>query len=485
MSSHLVNIYKSNLSLLTDLYQLTMANGYWKAGVHNREAVFHLFYRTNPFKNPFAIAAGLELVIDFLKQFRFKKDDVKYLASLKGNDGMPLFERSFLRYLRHMKFECSIDAVPEGSVVFPHEPILRIQGPLLQAQLLETALLNMINFSTLIATKASRITRAAKQDVVLEFGLRRAQGIDGAITASRSAFIGGCHATSNVLAGKLFGIPVRGTHAHSWVMSFHSEQEAFEAYGEAMPNNSIFLVDTYDTLEGVKNAIKTGKRLRKMGYPLNGIRLDSGNLEELSKMARKMLDIAGFSNAEIVASNDLDEHAIQELKQARSPITVWGVGTRLVTAAGQGALNGVYKMAALKDDSGDWQYKIKLSEDKGKISTPGILQVKRLWNEKGFPVADVIYNVEKKSGMPQIHDMNTGRIFNFEGLTESDILVPVFKNGKLVYQSPNIEAIRSHSLKQQALFEHTFAIGYTVGLEKSLFETKQFLIDQFKKPVLV
>jgi nicotinate phosphoribosyltransferase len=485
MSSHISKIYQADLSLLTDLYQLTMAYGHWKSGTHEKEAVFHLFYRNNPFQNPYAINAGLDLVIDYLKHFRFKKDDIRYLESLEGSNDRPLFEKGFLRYLKQLRFECSIDAVPEGTVVFPHEPLLRVRGPLLQAQLLETVFLNLINFSTLIATKASRISRAAKNNTVLEFGLRRAQGIDGALTASRSAYIGGVHATSNVLAGKLFDIPVKGTHAHSWVMSFSSEQEAFDKYAGAMPNNSVLLVDTYDTIEGIKNAIKTGKRLKKMGYPLNGIRLDSGNLEDLSKAAREMLDMAGFHNTAIVASNDLDEHAIQELKQNNSPITVWGVGTRLITARGGGALNGVYKMAALKDDLGHWQYKIKLSEDMGKISNPGILQVKRLYNDKGFPIADVIFNEEDFSDKSEIHEMKTGRIFNFESRKETDLLVPVFDKGKLVYKAPDIHEIREYSLKQQALFEHTFAIGYTVGLESRLFNTKQSMIEKRHVPVLV
>ncbi len=485
MSSHLTNIYKTDLSLLTDLYQLTMAYGYWKAGIHDKEAVFHLFYRSNPFKNPYAITAGLDLVIDYLKHFKFSKQDTKYLESLTGNDGKPLFDKAFLRYLRKMDFQCSLDAIPEGSVVFPHQPLIRVRGPLLQAQLLETALLNLMNFSTLIATKASRIVRAAKQDVVLEFGLRRAQGIDGALTASRSAYIGGVNATSNVLAGKIFDIPVKGTHAHSWVMSFDSEQEAFDTYGDALPNNSILLVDTYDTIEGIKNAIRTGQRLKKMGFPLSGIRLDSGDLGELSKTAREMLDMAGFHNAAIVASNDLDEHAIHHLKQNNSPITVWGVGTRLVTAKGQSALNGVYKMAALKDDSGEWQYKIKLSEDVGKISNPGILQVRRLFNDKGYPLADVIYNQEEFSDKSEIHEMKTGRIFNFESRKEADLLIPVFDQGKLIYDAPDIHKIREYSLKQQALFEHTFAIGYTVGLETTLHQTKRLMIEKLQKHKLL
>src|SRR5688572_20045473 len=285
-------IYKHSLALLTDLYELTMAHGYWKAGVDAKEAVFHLFFRQNPFGSGFSIACGLGYVIDFLKDFRFDEGDTRYLSGLTGNDGRPIFEPEFLSTLRALEITCDIDAIPEGTVVFPHEPLLRVRGPIGQCQLLETALLNLINFQTLIATKAARICISARGDPVLEFGLRRAQGVDGGLAASRAAYIGGCAGTSNVLAGKIFGIPVRGTHAHSWVMSFDTEIEAFRAYADAMPNNCVFLVDTYDTLTGVQHAIEMGKWLRKRGHKLTGVRLDSGDLAWLSIEARRMLDAA-------------------------------------------------------------------------------------------------------------------------------------------------------------------------------------------------
>ncbi|MCA9445228.1 MAG: nicotinate phosphoribosyltransferase, partial [Candidatus Omnitrophica bacterium] len=303
-------IYRTGLGLLTDLYQLTMAYGYWKTGRAEREAVFHLFFRKNPFKGGYTIAAGLQYVADFVEGFRFSADDIQYLSILTGNDEKPLFEPSFLEYLADLDLRLDVDAVPEGTVVFPHEPLVRVKGPILQCQILETPLLNFINFQSLIATKASRIVTATGGEPVLEFGLRRAQGIDGGLAASRAAYIGGCDATSNVLAGKLFGIPVRGTHAHSWVMSFHNELSAFQEYAEAMPNNCVFLVDTYDTIEGVRNAIEVGKELRESGHEMVGIRLDSGDLAYLSIEARKLLDEAGFPNAAIVASNDLDEGII-------------------------------------------------------------------------------------------------------------------------------------------------------------------------------
>ncbi|HTV17340.1 MAG TPA: nicotinate phosphoribosyltransferase, partial [Polyangiaceae bacterium] len=333
--------------LLTDLYQLTMASGYFRSGRARDEAVFHLFFRTHPFGGSYAIAAGLEAVVELVEGFRFGADDVEYLASLADDGGGPLFAADFLDYLRALRLRVDIDAVPEGSLVFAHEPLVRVRGRLLEAQLLETALLNRVNFQTLIATKATRVCQAAAGQPVLEFGLRRAQGVDGGLSASRAAYIGGCVATSNVLAGKQYGIPVRGTHSHSWVMSFDTELEAFEAYADAMPDNCLFLVDTFDTLEGVQNAIRVGQRLRLRNKRLRGIRLDSGDLAWLSIQARRMLDGAGFSDAVIVGSNDLDERVIESLRHQGAAISVWGVGTRLVTAYDEPALGGVYKLGLI------------------------------------------------------------------------------------------------------------------------------------------
>ncbi|HYG65445.1 MAG TPA: nicotinate phosphoribosyltransferase, partial [Thermoanaerobaculia bacterium] len=310
----LTRLYGERLALLTDLYQITMAYAYWKSGTFRKEAAFHLHYRKNPFGGGYAVACGLEPVLDFLEGFRFGDEELGYLAGLRGNDGAPLFERSFLDYLREMTFQCDVDAIPEGTVVFPQEPLLRVAGPIVQCQILETALLNLINFQTLVATKASRVCLAADGDPVIEFGLRRAQGIDGGLAAARAAYVGGCVATSNLLAGHLFDIPVKGTHAHSWVMSYPSELEAFQAYAEALPNNCVFLVDTYDTLEGVRNATRAGRWLREHGHEMVGIRLDSGDLAYLSIEARKILDEAGFPEAGITASNDLDEEVITSLK---------------------------------------------------------------------------------------------------------------------------------------------------------------------------
>ena len=286
-----------SLALLNDLYQLTMSHGDRKAGLENKESVFHLFFRRRPFNGGFTVAAGLESVVDYLENFRFDESDVSYLSTLKSSEGEPLFDPAFFDYLLNLKFTCQVDAVPEGTVVFPYEPLVRVQGPLIQCQLLESPLLNLINFPTLIATKAARVCIAARGDSVMEFGLRRAQGIGGALTASRASYIGGCNSTSNVLAGKMFGIPVQGTHSHSWVMVFDDELESFLTYAKTMPGNAVFLVDTYDTLEGVKKAIQAGKYLEEHGKKFLGIRLDSGDLAYLSIKSRQLLDAAGFFNA--------------------------------------------------------------------------------------------------------------------------------------------------------------------------------------------
>lgn len=475
--------YNQSLALLTDLYQLTMAYGYWKAGVDGKEAAFHLTFRKHPFQGGFAIACGLQYVIDYLEHFSLDDSDIAYLSSLKGNDGKPLFEKSFLQYLREVKFSCDIDGIPEGTAVFPHEPLIRVQGPIIQCQILETVLLNILNFQTLIATKAARMALATRGEPILEFGLRRAQGIDGALAASRAAYIGGCSATSNVLAGKLFGIPVRGTHAHSWVMSFDDEMEAFKAYAKAMPNNCVFLVDTYDTLDGVRKAAEVGQWLRTQGHEMVGIRLDSGDLAYLSIEARKILDAAGFQKAAIVGSNDLDETIIQSLKDQGATINIWGVGTKLVTAYDQPALGGVYKLSAIRDPGGEWKYKVKLSEQSIKVSNPGIQQVRRYSSGQGF-VADVIYDVNTSmtGGCVMVDPMDMTRQKRIPGDTKFvDLLVPIFRQGKRVYETPGLSNIKSMVQEQLGLFHQGVKRfvnphQYPVGLEKSLYALKTELI---------
>ena len=478
------SIYRHSLALLTDLYQLTMAYGYWKLGKSDQEAVFHLYFRNNPFKGGFSVACGLEAAVDYVKQLRFDPDDLEYLASLTGNDGNPLFEKGFLDALGNMYWSVDVDAIPEGTVVFPGEPLVRVRGPILQCQLLETPLLNLINFPTLIATKAARLCMAARGEPVIEFGLRRSQGIDGSLTACRAAYIGGCVATSNVLAGKLFGIPLRGTHAHSWIMSFDDEVEAFEAYAEVMPNNCVFLVDTYDTLEGVRHAAAIGCRLKTLGHRMAGIRLDSGDLAYLSIEARKILDEAGLVDAEIVASNDLDEYLIESLKQQGAKITVWGVGTKLATAYDQPALGGVYKLSAVRDSSNDpWRYKLKASEQRAKVSYPGILQVRRYLDDGQF-YADMIYSEPEGPGatltLVDPKDATRFKMMDPKSTFE-DLLVPVFRKGQCVYDLPALNVIQQRAKTQIALLHPTVCRfvnphEYPVGLERSLNDLRNELL---------
>ncbi|MCL4205741.1 MAG: nicotinate phosphoribosyltransferase [Pirellulaceae bacterium] len=439
-------------ALLTDLYQLTMAYGFWKSGMADRCAVFHLGFRKHPFGGQYAVACGLAQVVEFLRALRFTDGDLKYLASLRGGDSNALFDDEFLRYLGELRFACDMDAVVEGTVVFAHEPLLRIRGPLLQAQIVETALLTLVNFPTLVATKAARIAGVAGGRPVLEFGLRRAQGVDGGVTASRAAYIGGCAATSNVLAGKLYGIPVKGTHGHSWVMAFDSELEAFQRYADAMPANCIFLVDTYGTLDGVRHAIQVGRQLGDKGFRMLGIRLDSGDLVALSQQARRMLNEAGMSEAAIVASGDLDEYEISRLLTAGAEIDVWGVGTRLATAFDEPALAGVYKLAALQAPNGHWTYRLKLSDQQAKTSDPGILQVRRFYQADSIPVADAVY--DEATGIearPSVVSWDGSSPIRLDAPTKSeDLLVPVFRAGRLVYDPPDAATARGRTQSQWA-----------------------------------
>ncbi|QDU93523.1 nicotinate phosphoribosyltransferase [Lignipirellula cremea] len=476
-------VYRTSLALLTDLYQLTMAYGYHRTGAAEQEAVFHLTFRKSPFGGEYALACGLATAIDWLEDFHFAADDLEYLATLTGSDDKPLFDDHFLAMLGVLELACDIDAVPEGTVVFPHEPLIRVQGPLVHCQLLETALLNILNFQTLIATKAARVCHEAQGDPVLEFGLRRAQGIDGGLSASRAAFAGGCAATSNLLAGKLYDIPVKGTHAHSWVMTFDSELEAFAAYAGALPNNCVFLVDTYNTVDGVRHAIEIGLLLRKQGAEMVGVRLDSGDLAELSIQARKLLDEGGFPEARIVASNDLNEQLIRDLKQQGAQINVWGVGTQLATAYDQPALGGVYKLAAIREPGEDWRYKVKLSEQAIKISNPGVQQVRRYLKDGKF-LGDSIY--DEPTGIAEPPSILLGeplpRTVTFDAADDStDLLVPIFRQGKRVYHPPRLTEVRERARQQLAGLSPAVTrlfnpAPYPVGLERSLYELKASLV---------
>jgi nicotinate phosphoribosyltransferase len=525
-------IYRPSLALLTDLYELTMAYGYWKLGRLEQQACFHLFFRKEPFAGGYAIAAGLQYAVDLLEQFRFSGGDCAYLATLTGNDDRPLFEPAFLDYLAGLELAVDIDAVPEGTAVFAHEPLVRVSGPILDCQLLETALLNIINFQTLIATKSARVCRAARGEPVLEFGLRRAQGVDGGLTASRAAYIGGCAATSNVLAGKLFGIPVKGTHAHSWVMSFDSELEAFDAYSRVMPNNCVFLVDTYDSLEGVRRAVEVGKRLRARGHEMVGIRLDSGDLADLSIQARKILDEAGFPQAAVVASNELDEHIISSLHQQGAKVVIWGVGTSLVAGQDQPALGGVYKLSAVRNPGGEWEPRVKVSDQTAKVSTPGLLQIRR-FIEGGRFTADMIYDTltgaheateahegtdvreatdareaagrrarGDASSVPSPAALDDGKRNEIVDPADAtrrwaipvnaqheDLLVPIFRGGRRVYEPPTLEAVRVRVRDQMAaLPPGTLRLlnpqQYPVGLEPRLYAIKTRLILESRSAAL-
>jgi nicotinate phosphoribosyltransferase len=476
-------LYRPSLGLLTDLYQLTMAYAYWKSGMERLEAAFHLLFRRNPFGGGFTVACGLEYAIDLIESLRFTSEDLTWLAEVRGSDGEKLFDPAFLDYLGSLRLACDVDAVPEGTLVFPLEPMVRVTGPILHAQLIETPLLNLINFQSLIATKTARVVLAARGEPVLEFGLRRAQGLDGALAASRAAWVGGCASTSNVMAGRLFGIPVSGTHGHSWVMAFDDELSAFRAYAEALPNNCIFLVDTYDTRQGVRHAIQVGEELRAAGHEMLGVRLDSGDLAWLSVEARKMLDRAGFQKARILASNELDEQLVASLKEQGAAISGWGVGTRLVTGHPDAALGGVFKLTAVRKPGEAWRPKVKLSEQPIKTSIPGVMQVRR-FQSGAEAVADVIYDLGIPPGGPVVMvdplDPTRRRTIP-EGTPSADLLVPIFRAGRRVYEPPPLTEVRKrvsselsrfHSGVKRFVNPHV----YPVGLERGLHDLRTRLI---------
>jgi len=476
-------LYRPSLALLTDLYQLTMAYAYWKSGMEPLEAAFHVSFRRNPFGGGFTVACGLEYAIDLIESLRFEEEDLAYLAEVRGSDGEKLFDPAFLDHLGSLRLACDVDAVPEGTLVFPLEPMVRVTGPILQAQLIETPLLNLVNFQSLIATKAARVVLAARGDPVLEFGLRRAQGFDGGLAASRAAWVGGCAATSNVMAARLFGIPVSGTHGHSWVMAFDDELSAFRAYAEALPNNCIFLVDTYDTREGVRHAIQVGEELRARGHEMLGVRLDSGDLAWLSSEARKMLDEAGFTKARILASNELDERLVASLKEQGAAISGWGVGTRLVTGHPDAALGGVFKLTAVRKPGEAWRQKVKLSEQPIKTSIPGVLQVSRFQGD-AEAVADVIYDVglPPKGPVTMVDPLDPTRRRTIPAGTPSqDLLVPIFRAGRRVYDPPPLPEVRRRVADELSRFHagvkrFVNPHRYPVGLERGLHELRTRLI---------
>lgn len=475
-----------NLTLLTDLYELTMMQGYYKTKNDNR-VVFDAFFRENPFKGGYSIMAGLEQVIDYVKNLRFDEEDIEYLRSLH------IFEEDFLDYLKDFKFSGDIYAIPEGSIIFPREPLVKVIAPVMEAQLLETALLNIVNHQCLVATKASRVCDAAEGDGVMEFGLRRAQGPDAGTYGARAAVIGGCNGTSNVLAGKLFNVPVKGTHAHSWIMSFPDEYTAFKKYADLYPDACILLIDTYDTIKsGLPNAIRVFKEMKEAGIKpkLYGIRMDSGDLAYLSKKVRAMLDEAGFPDAVISASNDLDEHLIASLKRQGATITSWGVGTHLITAKDNPSFGGVYKLAAIEKD-GKFEPKIKLSENTEKVTNPGNKTIYRIYTKDQHKIeADVICFVDEK--INENEDLNLfsptspWKRTKYEAgtFTVREMLVPIFKNGECVYTSPSVMEIRDICAKEKDTlwaecrrFDNPHQTY--VDLSKKLYDVKQDLFNHY------
>ena len=475
-----------NLTLLTDLYQLTMGYGFYRQKKHEEEVVFDLFFRKNSLIT-YSLFAGLETAMDYLLNWRFDEEDIAYLRSLK------LFDEDFLSYLKNMKFTGDVYAVKEGTPVFPGEPILTVKAPLIQAQFAETALLNIINHQTLIATKSSKICRAtAGQGVVMEFGLRRAQGPDAGINGARAAIIGGCSCTSNVLAGQMFDVPVAGTMAHSWVMDYPTEYDAFRAYAEAYPDSCMLLVDTYDTLRsGIPNAIKVFKELREAGHEPKGVRLDSGDLAYLSKKARKMLDEAGFPNAIVCVSGDLDERSINSLIQQGAKIGSWGVGTRLITSEDLPALGGVYKLAAVIEKDGTVTPKIKLSDNTAKVTNPSFKRLYRLYDKaNGMAIADLITlrheSVDDTKPLTLFHPVETWIEHEVDNFYAEELQQTIVKNGKLVYEFPHVKDVQAYSKRELAKFwEEYLRLDvpqiYKVDLSDELHALKLGMIDGIRK----
>ena len=474
-----------NLTLLTDLYQLTMMNGYFEKGRKEETAVFDLFFRQNG-TITYSLACGLEQAVDYILNLKFDEEDIAYLKSLN------VFSDKFLNYLKDFKFTGDLYAVKEGTIVFPGEPILTVKAPIMQAQLIETALLNMINFQTLIASKSAKINYAAKGDAILEFGLRRAQAPDAGIYGARAAVIGGCSSTSNVLAGKMFDIPVSGTHAHSWVMNFKDEYTAFMEYAKVYPDNTLLLVDTYDTLKsGVPNAIKVFDYLRANGHEPKGIRLDSGDLAYLSKKAREMLDKAGYPNAKICASGDLDEQLINSLKHQGAKIDIWGVGTKLITSADMPALGGVYKLSAVIDENGEVTPKIKVSDNTAKITNPGFKNIFRVYDNKTQKAeADFIglrseKPIDTSKPLVLTHPTERWKKIIFTDYTVRPLQVEVIKDGKVVYELPTLKEIKAYAQQEMDSFWDEYKRLdsphlFKVDLSDELYELKRSMLTKIR-----
>ena len=469
----------SDVSLNTDLYELTMAQGFWESGMADSYACFNAFFRENPFNGGFAIACGTGQIADLVENFRFDDEDIAYLSGLKAPGGGNLFKQGFLDYLRDFRMHVDVWAVPEGDIVFPREPMVRVQGPVIDCQLIETALLNLVNFQTLVATKTARVVRAAEGNPVSDFGLRRAQGPDGGLAVARASYIAGASSTSNILAGKIYGIPVFGTHAHSWVMAFPTELDAFRAFAASSPKNCVLLLDTYDVYEAIQNAIIVGHELEEKGERLAAVRIDSGDLARLSKAARAAFDEAGLNYVKISASNDLDEYTIQSLFAQGAPIDSFGVGTKLATCDPQPSLGGVYKLSAIRRSPDEpWSPVMKLSEAAYKRTIPGIQHVLRFTDANGCPTGDMIvddaYSTGELGKMQDIVDpYSTYRLHG----TPHELLVQLVEDGQRTGEPEGILVARDRC--QNAIMHLDPAIKrflnpqiYPVGLELGLAQLR-------------
>ena len=466
---------------MTDLYQLTMMNGYYLQGKANDVSVFDVFFRQKNTMN-YVVFAGLDQAIEYISDLHFSKDDIEYLRSLG------IFHPDFLKYLEKFKFTGDMYSVREGDIVYPQEPIVIIKAPLIEAQLIETALLNIVSHQTLIATKSARIVNAARGKSVVEFGLRRAQGPDAGIYGARAAIIGGCNGTSNVLTGQMFNIPVKGTHSHSWVMSFGSEIEAFRAFAEVYPDTCLLLVDTYDTVQGIKNAITVFNELKAAGHKPVGIRLDSGDLAYLSKVARKMLDEAGFTDAVVMASGDIDEYLLESLNNQGARIDLYGVGTKLITSEDMPSLGGVYKLSAIERD-GKLEPRMKISDSIVKVTNPGFKTLYRIYDKKsGMAQADLIALEGEKLDKPLTltHETERWKTTTLEDYDCRCMLYKIFENGKNIYKSPSLDEIVQFARSEKAKFWDEYKRIdnpqiYKVNLSDKLYELKHTILKNNKK----
>ena len=478
---------RMNLSLLSDFYEFAMSNGFFKSGYKNKIVYFDMYYRSVPDNASYAIIAGLEQVVEYFENLKFDDSDIDFLRS-KG-----IFDEEYLSYLRNFKFECDVWAMPEGTVAFPDEPLITVRGPIVQAQMVETMILLTINHQSMIATKANRIVYAAEGRGVTEFGSRRAQGYTGANLGARAAYIGGCNGSANTLAEKLYGVPALGTMAHSWVQLFESEYEAFRVYAECYPDNCLLLVDTYDTLkEGVPNAIRVfDEVVVPAGFRPKGIRIDSGDIAYLSKKARKMLDDAGYEDVKIMASNSLDEFVIQNILMQGAKVDAFGVGERLITSKSSPVFGGVYKLTAVEDKEGNIIPKIKISENVTKITTPGFKQVYRLYDrQSNKAIADVVTlhneKIDDSKDYEIFHPVFTWKRRKIKNFIARPLLVKIYDKGKLIYDLPGIEEIRSYVKEEfDTLWEEVRRLNnpqeYIVDLSQDLWETKEKLLNKYGK----